>query len=230
MSSRQKVVLRRALLIALSLFACEQIYRHGHEYVATEQFAAVVPGRIYRGAWQRDWPMRRIIRDEHIKTVVALAHPPEHPFAVGEKELCRELGVRWLHIPIADARNPSDPSVSDLLEQAAAAVAEPANQPVYFHCHHGVNRASMVQMAYRMLYCGWTLEQAEAEIARTFGLKAVNHGPDYRHMRAFYAERVLPKRQMAARAAASGHAADSPPPPPPADRTARAGDSAPVQR
>ncbi len=194
MSRRWKVALKRSLLLGLVILACEQVYRHGHEYVMAEQFAAVVPGKIYRGAWQRDWPMRRLVRDYNIKAVVALAHTPDHPFAVKEKALSDELGYRWIHIPIADARNPTDRSLSDLLEQAAAAIADPANQPVYFHCHHGINRASMAQMAYRMIYCGYTLDQAEAEIARTFGLKEVNHGPDYRQMRQFYAERVLPKR------------------------------------
>ncbi len=50
----------------------------------------------------------------------------------------------------------------------------------------------MVQIAYRTLHCGWTLEQATEEIASTFGLKEVAHGPDYRQMTAFYNERVLP--------------------------------------
>lgn len=195
MVSRRKRALRWVLLGTLAVVAVEQTYRHSHEYIFAEQLAAVVPGKIYRGAWQRDWPMRRIIRNEHIRTVVALAHPNDHPLSIQEKALCDELGVRWIHIPIADARKPTDPSVSDLLERAAAALADPANQPVYFHCHHGINRASMTQMAYRMIYCGWSLEQAEQEIADTFGLKEVNHGPDYRHMRTFYAERVLPKRQ-----------------------------------
>ena len=85
--------------------------------------------------------------------------------------------------------------ISDQLEEAAAVVADPKNQPVYFHCHHGINRASMVQIAYRTMYCGWTLEQATDEIAETFGLVEVSHGPDYRHMEAFYRERVLPCRR-----------------------------------
>ena len=82
----------------------------------------------------------------------------------------------------------------DLIEEAAAKVADPANQPVYFHCHHGINRASMVHMAYRMLYCGYTIDEAEAEVARQFGLRQVDKGPDYRHMRGFYETRVLPRR------------------------------------
>jgi protein-tyrosine phosphatase len=197
LTDRRKRTLRYVLLGILAVVVCEQTWRHSHEYLFAEEFATVVPGKIYRGAWQRPWPMRRVIDNYHIKTVVALAHPDDHPFSISEKTICEQKGVKWVHIPIADARKPSDPSVSDLVEQAAAAIADPANQPVYFHCHHGINRASMAQMAYRMLYCGWTLEQSEKEIADTFGLKEVNHGPDYRHMRSFYAERVLPRRKPA---------------------------------
>ncbi len=59
----------------------------------------------------------------------------------------------------------------------------------------------MVQIAYRTKYCGWTLEQAAAEIERSVGLVKVNHGPDYRHMVSFYESRVLPKRRQAAKTA-----------------------------
>jgi hypothetical protein len=81
-----------------------------------------------------------------------------------------------------------------LLDQAAAVLADPANYPLFFHCHHGLNRTSMVQIAYRTRYCGWTLAQAADEIERTVGLVKVAHGPDYRHMVAYYDTRVLPDR------------------------------------
>lgn len=201
--SKRKLWLRRVLVAALAVVACEQIWRHGHDYVFADQFAVVDAGKVYRGAWQKSWPMRRLVRSEHLKTIVALAHPPEHVLSVREKALAEEMGVRWLHIPIVDERRTGDvKGIFDPIERAAAAIADPANQPVYFHCHHGVNRASMVQMAYRMLYCGWSLEQATDEIGRTFGLREVNHGPDYRLMGEFYAERVLPRRAAVARAVA----------------------------
>ena len=187
--------IRRGLIAGLVVVGCQQIWRHGNDYVFADKFAEVVPGKIYRGAWQQAWPMRRLVRDYKIKTVVALAHPANHPLSVREQELGRELGYRWLHIPIVDERGTRDYRVlNEKLDQAAAVLADPANYPLYFHCHHGINRASMVQMAYRTKYCGWTLEQATAEISRTFGLIEVNHGPDYRHMQSFYVERVLPFR------------------------------------
>jgi protein-tyrosine phosphatase len=200
--SRRKLWLRRGLIAVLVVVACEQAWRHGHDYVFADQFAVVDAGKVYRGAWQKSWPMRRLVRFEHIKTIVALAHPPDHALSVQERSLAESMGVRWLHIPIVDERRTGDiKGIFDPIERAAAAIADPANQPVYFHCHHGVNRASMVQIAYRTLHCGWTLEQANDEISRTFGLREVSHGPDYRLMTDFYRERVLPHRATMAKTA-----------------------------
>ena len=189
---------RRALVAGVLILLAEQTWRHGHDYILPDRFAEVEPGRIYRGAWQKPWPMRQIVRDYQIKTIVALAHPPDHPLPIQEQALARELGVKWVHVPIVDLRGINDrDGISDQLEAAASIVADPRNQPVYFHCHHGINRASMVQMAYRLMYCNWTLDQANDEIDRNFGLVQASRGPDYRHMEEFYKDRVLPRRIVA---------------------------------
>jgi hypothetical protein len=213
--TNRRTWLRRGLIVTAVGIGGQQLWRHGHDYIFTEQFRIVEPGKIYRGAWQKPWPMRRIVRDYQIKSVLALAHPPEHRLSVQERELARELGLRWVHVPIVDHRGTGDraaeEAISDLLDQAASVVADPANYPLFFHCHHGLNRTSMVQMAYRTKYCGWTLEQAAAEVDRSVGLVTVNHGPDYRHMVSFYQSRVLPLRRQQSRAT----------PPPRTDLTAR---------
>jgi hypothetical protein len=212
MTTNRRVWIRRGIYGGLAVLVCQQAWRHGHDYVFADQFAEVVPGKIYRGAWQQPWPMRRIVRDYKIKTVVALAHPADHPLSVREQALARELGFRWVHVPIVDARGTRDYHViNEKLEEAAAVLADPANYPIYFHCHHGINRASMAQMAYRTKYCGWTLEQATEEISRTFGLVEVGHGPDYRHMQSFYVERVLPFRRPPALPAETAQSSPSGP-------------------
>ena len=191
-----KLWARRLMLFALIGLGCEQLWRHGHDYIWPEKFAVVEPGKVFRGAWQKPWPMRQIVKEHQIRTVVALAHRENEPLSVQEKALSKELGFQWHHIPIVDDRSLTDEGhLFDRLEEAAAIVADPAAQPVYFHCHHGINRASMVQIAYRTLYCNWTLDQSCDEIARTFGLEKVNKGPDYRYMTEFYARRVLPRRR-----------------------------------
>lgn len=191
----RKTWVRRGLAICLLVVGAEQLWRHGHDYVFARQFAIVEPGKIYRGAWQKNWPMRRIVSDCKIRTILALAHPDDHPLSVNERSLAEELGIRWIHIPIVDQRSATNPkTLSALLDDAAGVLADPKNYPVFFHCHHGLNRASMVQIAYRTKYCGWTLDQATDEVAKTVGLVKVTHGPDYRHMVDYYNSRVLPFR------------------------------------
>jgi hypothetical protein len=198
MNYNRRAWIRGALYVGVGGFAGHQLWRHGHDYVFAEQFAEVEKGKVYRGAWQKPWPMRRIIRDQHIKTILALAHQADHPLSIQEKALADEVGIKWVHIPIVDRRNESNSkSVSDLLDEAAAVVADPKNQPVFLHCHHGLNRASMVQIAYRTRHCGWSLERAFDEIQKTFGLVTVDHGPDYHHMEEYYETRVLPSRRTA---------------------------------
>jgi protein-tyrosine phosphatase len=211
--SRRTVWIRGLLISAFVLLTCQQIWRHGHDYVFADKFLVVEPGKLYRGAWQQTWPMKGIIRDFHIKTIVALAHPDSNPLSIRERQLATDMGVRWLHIPIVEESTSQGErkTVADALERAADALADPQNQPVYFHCHHGVNRASMVQMAYRMLHCGWTHDRALNEIAQSpFGLVPVQHGVDYRYMTTFYNERVVPRRQaqqpaVAAMSTSSSH-------------------------
>jgi hypothetical protein len=193
--SNRRIWVRCGLLACLVVVAIWQLWRHGHDYVFPREFVVVEAGKIYRGGWQKDWPMRRIARDYKIRTILALAHPSDHPLSVQERELSKELGIRWIHIPIVDHRSEeTHKTVSDLLDDAAAVLADPKNQPIFFHCHHGLNRASMAQIAYRTKYCGWTLDRAMEEIDRTIGLVKVTHGPDYRHMVDYYNSRVLPLR------------------------------------
>lgn len=199
MSIDRRNWIRRALIGGAAGLGAQQLWRHGHDYVFLEQFRVIEPGKLYRGAWQKPWPMRRLVRDQEIRTVLALAHPPGHPLAVRERELAREMGFRWIHIPIVDRRGTKDraaeEAISDLLDQAAAVLADTSLYPLFFHCHHGLNRTSMAQIAYRTRYCGWTLERATEEIDRSVGLFKVSRGPDYRHMVSFYQGRVLPHRR-----------------------------------
>src|SRR3954447_11040105 len=116
MVSRRKWI-RRSLVGTLGCFVAQQTWRHGHDYIFADKFAVVEPGRIYRGAWQQPWPMRRLVREYKIKTIVALAPPSAPPLSLQERALADELGIRWIHIPIVDDRRVSDgKSIADLLD------------------------------------------------------------------------------------------------------------------
>ncbi len=211
MSRRRKIV-RWVLISALAALAVEQTWRHTHDYIFPERFRVIEDGRVYRGAWPKTFPMTRVARKHDIKTVIALAHPPDSPWIAHERAMGEKLGFEVLHIPIGSNRvraKTARDEVFDQLEKAADAIAKPSNQPVYFHCHHGVNRASLAQMAYRMLHCGYTPMEAGLEIQETIGLKRVDKGPDYRTMIGFYEERVLPRLEAQAKAETKAKGLDS---------------------
>ena len=196
--TRRRVWSRRAILACITLLACHQLWRHGRAYVLPVRFAEVEPGKLYRGAWQRDLPMRNIVRDHRIKTILALAHPPNHDLPLKEQGLAAELGVKWVHIPILDDPGLADgKSLQDLLDQAADVLGNSQNQPVYFHCHHGIVRASMVQVAYRLKYSGWNINQALAEIHDRLGIRELDQGADRDRLVSYYRERILPARLAA---------------------------------
>ena len=189
--SRSRV--RSGLIIVLMVVGTEQAWRHGRDYV----FAAVRRGRA-----GQDLPRRlaAALADAAARAANTRSRPcspwPTRP-TTRWPSASRGWPASWAFAGSTSRSSTSATRriprrINDKLEAAAAVLADPANYPVYFHCHHGINRASMVQIAYRTKYCGWTLEQATDEIRRTFGLVEVNHGPDYRHMEIFYADRVLP--------------------------------------
>ena len=195
---RRRVWTRRVLAAGLAILACQQLWRHGHSYLFPVRFAEVEPGKLYRGAWQRDWPMRRIVRDRKIKTILALAHPADHDLPLKEHALANELGVNWIHLPILDDPSSAEgKSLQDLLDQAADVLGNPKNQPVFFHCHHGIVRASMAQVAYRMKYCGWDLDECLAELRDRLGIHDLDRGADHDRLVAYYHDRILPARLAA---------------------------------
>ena len=188
---------RRAALAACAGLATHQLVRHGYEYVLPIRFFEVLPGRLYRGAWQQPWPMRMILRTHEIKTVVALAHTEGHDLALREKALARESGARWLHIPIVDdPRIGHGKAIDALIDEAADALADPANHPVYFHCHHGKNRSSMAQMAWRTKHCGWSLDRSASELLATLGPDCVPPADDYARISGYYQRVVVPNRPI----------------------------------
>jgi len=127
---------------------------------------------------------------------MALAHEEDHFLALREKALTRELGVRWLHVPIVDdLRIGRGKTVSELLELAADSLNDPRNHPIYFHCHHGINRSSMAQMAWRTKHYGWSVTQAADEIANTLCRMFVPPLEDYQQVERFYETIVLPMRE-----------------------------------
>jgi hypothetical protein len=162
-----------------------------HDHLFVRNFHVVEPGLVYRGAEQKPRPLRRILRNNGIRTVLCLAEPE-----ADEPTVAWSLGVQWLCVSVNSA---SAALTFDDLEQAAEIVADRANQPVFFHCKRGVYRSNLVQAVYRMKHCGWTLERAVEEL-RTTGYAPESGGGDNcvaALLDRYYRERVRDERKCA---------------------------------
>jgi protein tyrosine phosphatase (PTP) superfamily phosphohydrolase (DUF442 family) len=126
-----------------------------------KRLAVVVPGRIIRGAWQRPGPLRRIIARERIRTILTLtAISTDDPKYVDQARVVRETGVDWRFVPIHGSY-----ATVDQMAQAVEILADPARQPIFYHCVAGHHRSSQVQAAYRIAREGWSSGRAWQEVA-----------------------------------------------------------------
>ena len=127
-----------------------------------KRVAVIVPGKIYRGAWQRPGPLDRLIQRESIRAVVTLtAINRDDPKYVDQRPVVEARGVRWLIVPMRGSRG-----TMEQFAVAADLLADPDNQPVFLHCVAGHHRSSQVQAAYRIRHQGWSASAAWDEVAR----------------------------------------------------------------
>jgi hypothetical protein len=121
----------------------------------------VVPGRLVRGAWQHAGPLRRLVGREKIRTVVTLtAINRDDPKYVTQAAALEGTGVDWLIVPMRGST-----ATLDQMAEAADLLADPARQPVFFHCVAGHHRTSLAHAAYLIRHEGWSADRAWEAVA-----------------------------------------------------------------
>jgi protein tyrosine phosphatase (PTP) superfamily phosphohydrolase (DUF442 family) len=151
--------------------------------VVEKHVAVVVPGRLLRGAWQRPWPLRRLIAREKIRTIVTLtAINRDDPKYVRQARVVRDVGVAWVIVPMRGSR-----ATLEQMAQAADLLADPHRQPVFFHCVAGHHRSSLVHAAYLIRHQGSSAEDAWRVVAALPWARPGADGTDRRLIEAFAA-------------------------------------------
>lgn len=111
-----------------------------------------VTDTLYRGA-QPDEQGFRELRKMGVRTVVSLRSFHSDRKLIGSTRLAYE------HIYMK-AWHPEDEEVVRFLQ----IVTDPARQPVFVHCQHGADRTGTMCAIYRIAVCGWTKDEAIAEM------------------------------------------------------------------
>jgi protein tyrosine/serine phosphatase len=179
---RQRRALRWAALV-VGVVALVAVVKYGRHHVIAKRFATVVPGELYRSGYLEPWPLRRVIENHHIRTVVTLLddEPDQQP----EKNVLAEEGVELVRIPMpGDGRGDFD-----ALDRAADAIADESKRPMLVHCAAGVNRTSAAYVAWRVKHCGWSLDEALDEVA-DYGITPDRRPGLVDHLRRYYETRV----------------------------------------
>lgn len=129
------------------------------------RFEEVVSAKMYRGGFPEAGQLSRLKQEKSIRTVVSLTQDLKREKDATLAEEARQEGLRHFRFEMpGDGRGEYE-----IMDRAAAAVANPENWPVFFHCAAGEQRSNAVLAAYRLKYCRWSLDKVRAEL-ETHGL------------------------------------------------------------
>ena len=119
-------------------------------------FGIVNDGEFYRSAQPSRQFLKRLIRKQKIKTIMAFVYSiPD--FEIREAKL---NNVKITHLKMSVFKGPSESDVKKFLE----AVKNKINYPILIHCSVGSDRTGLMIAIKRVEVDGWTVEEAEKEM------------------------------------------------------------------
>lgn len=127
----------------------------------------VVSDNLYRGAQ----PKRQDYQDLAglgIKTVLDLQNEGER----GEQSDVQAAGMKFYRVGMSDKSWPTLGQVDEFFK----IIDDPANQPVFMHCHGGHHRTGMMTAIYRIRHDNWDVERACQEMDKYGFNTGLGHG------------------------------------------------------
>ncbi len=103
-----------------------------------------------------------------VKTVIDL----QNDGLQDEQRLVEDAGMKFYRIGMSDSSWPSREKAEQFLKIAN----DPANQPIFVHCHGGRHRAGIMTAIYRMTHDGWSADQAYVEMKKYGFESGFGHG------------------------------------------------------
>lgn len=146
-----------------------------------KRFAVVEPDRIFRAAWPNPGPLLRLIRNGAIRTIVTLtAINRDDPKYIEQNHVIQQTGVRWTILPMRGST-----ATVEQMAEAADLIANPANQPVFFHCVGGHHRSNLVHAAYLIRHKKLTVEESWSVVSRLSWSRPTRDSADRRRIEEF---------------------------------------------
>ena len=159
--ARRKTIRRLLATVAACLLVGSLWAAASSWNTAARRLRIVEPGRLVGGAWQTPAALRPLIESRRIRTIVTLtAINRDDEKYVGQAEVVRQTGVDWVIVPMHGSS-----ATLDQMADAADLLADPARQPVYFHCVAGHHRTSLAHAAYLIRHAGYSADQAWEVVA-----------------------------------------------------------------
>ncbi|SRR6266404_1772111 len=103
-----------------------------------------------------------------IKTVIDLQHDGE----AAEQKMVESNGMKFFRFGMTTTDRPDPQTTAQFLK----IVNDPANEPVFVHCHGGRHRTGVMTAIYRLTHDGWTADRAYAEMKEYEFGKGFGHG------------------------------------------------------
>ncbi len=133
---------------------------------------------FYRGAQPREKDYADLAA-AGVKTVIDLQQDGE----ANEQQLVEGAGLKFYRIGLRDNSWPTP----DKAEQFLKIVNDPANQPLFIHCHGGKHRAGVMTAIYRITHDGWSADRAYAEMKQYDFESGFGHGALKAYVYDYYA-------------------------------------------
>jgi predicted protein tyrosine phosphatase len=139
-----------------------------------KRLVAVEPGQLFRSGQISPRLIRDVLEDHQIAVVLDLTFGDEPTAQTAERESARELGIRYVNIPLdGDGRG----STKDYARAVAVlARSMKRERAILVHCNAGARRSAAVITLYQVLIEGRTPEEAYAELDR-YGSRPVAESP-----------------------------------------------------
>lgn len=117
---------------------------------------------VYRSAQMNPYTLKKYIKKYNLKTIITFRQDiNKSPLSILEKEICEEMGVKFIRIGLTSRRLPNKEKLLELKQ-----TFETIDKPFLMHCKAGADRTSLASA----LYLYWQGRSYE-EIKKQFSIK-----------------------------------------------------------